>query len=100
MRTGVAQNNFDSPATALSEAKAIYVEYLSLIAEYIGVVAPNELWALCGASPPGADPAPDPAPGLDPVFDLFASFLSESIATAAAWVVKYLLFGWLWMRWL
>jgi len=51
---GAAQNNFDNPAAALTEAKAIYAAFLSLIAEYIGLVAPAELWALCGATPPAA----------------------------------------------
>lgn len=42
-----------------------------------------------------AEPEPE-----DPIFDFFASFLPRGVATVFAWIVRYLLFGWLWARWL
>jgi len=36
----------------------------------------------------------------DKIYDFFASFLPESVASVMAWIIRYLCFGWLWGRWL
>jgi len=46
------------------------------------------------------DPDPDPDPEADKIYDFFASFLPSALASLLTWIVKYILFGWLWGRWL
>ena len=46
----------------------------------------------------GVDPPTPPTPNKILLF--FTGFLPTGLATVAAWIVKYVFFGWLWERWL
>jgi len=46
------------------------------------------------------DPDDDDEPETDPIYDFFAAFLPTGVARVLAWIVRYLLFGWLWGRWI
>jgi len=88
-----------------------YADMLSLMAEY-GVFAPADLLEMIEEMLPGTDSGTEPDPGTDPgtggteepeadkIFDFLAGFLPVGLANVLAWIVKYVLFGWLWGRWL
>jgi len=79
-----------------------------------GVGSPSEHSFTVTVDPPDGDgddgdngdpapvPVPDPVPDPDPILDFFngISFLPAWLAKTFTWITRYILFGWLWGRWL
>jgi hypothetical protein len=90
----------------LAEACYNVVVYANYVAGLMGIEhpynvspAPAPLVRRPGTDP-GTNPGTNPGGNPDPIYDFFGSFLSANIASVLAWIVRYILFGWLWGRWL
>jgi len=87
---------WEEAAALVRAANEIYREMLASL----GVIDPTIPTYDPGTNP-GTDPGTDPGTEHeDKIFGFFASFLPESIANMMTWIVRYILFGWLWGPWL